>query len=128
MLIVQNTVSFCGCGGRVSESLATKTPNKEWLDNEHGAAGTYHQLGRIAQVQRDFAAAEQCRTALSQMEEHGWTKLVAAIRKILSGERNKESLCQELDAEDSMIVETILQALEDPSILETLLPDDESSE
>jgi tetratricopeptide (TPR) repeat protein len=32
---------------------------KERQGNEHGAASTYHQLGMIAQAQRDFSQAEQ---------------------------------------------------------------------
>lgn len=62
------------------------------------------------------------------MEEHGWTNLVGAIRKILSGERNEESLTKDLDLKDALIVATILQALEAPSILQTLLPEDNDSE
>ena len=61
-------------------------------------------------------------TALSGMEEHGWTQLVAAIRKVLSGERDADVLCEPLDSEDSMIIETLLRALEDPSSLAALLP------
>ena len=84
-------------------------------------------LGTCQAVQEP-EKADEFSTALSQMEGSGWTNLVAAIRKILSGERNEESLCMDLDFEDSMIVETILQALEDPSILEALLPKDGASE
>lgn len=37
---------------------ATKPPrHKEAQGNERGAAGTYHQLGRIAEEQHDFAGA-----------------------------------------------------------------------
>lgn len=43
------------------------------------------------------------------MERRGWTRLVAAIRRILAGERDPDALCAELDPEDSMIVEAILQ-------------------
>jgi hypothetical protein len=39
---------------------------KEKQGNEHGAASTYHQLGRIAQEQRDFGAAEQWYKTVSQ--------------------------------------------------------------
>ncbi len=33
-------------------------PIKERLGDEHGAAGTYHQLGMVAEERRDFEAAE----------------------------------------------------------------------
>ncbi len=35
----------------------------------------------------------------------------ADIRKIIAGERDADSLCEHLDLEDSMIVETILRSL-----------------
>ena len=45
---------------------------KEKLGNEHGAAGTYHHLGRLAQEQRDFAQAEHWyRKALAIKEKLG---------------------------------------------------------
>ena len=60
-----------------------------------------------------------------QLEQNGWTALVAAIRRVLVGERNEEELCDGLDLEDSMIVIAILRALEDPSTLDDLLGDSE---
>jgi len=60
--------------------------------------------------------------ALPQFEQHGWTKLVAAIRRILAGERKADALCADLDSQDSMIIETILQGLADPSSLADLMP------
>lgn len=76
--------------------------------------GTLKALGDPDWVQA-FSAA------LSEMEKHGWTNLVAAIRKLLAGERNADALCGPLDFEDAMIVETIVQALADPSTLNSLL-------
>lgn len=60
------------------------------------------------------------------MEQHGWTKLVAALRRILAGERDADALCEALDLEDSMIIETILAGLSDPSSLSDLLPTESS--
>ncbi len=98
-------------------------------------AGTAHEMKRhlpvilgALQAVRQPDKADEFDAALSRMEEHGWSDLVGAIRKILSGERNEESLCKDLDLEDSMIVATILQALEDPSILTGLLPETDNSE
>lgn len=59
---------------------------------------------------------------LDGSEQHGWAKLVAAIRSVVSGDRDADALCAALDAEDSMIIETIVAALADPSTLEGLLP------
>lgn len=69
--------------------------------------------------------ADDFRAALSKMEEHGWTNLVAAIHQVLDGERNAQTLCEPLDIEDSMIIETTLAAIEDPSTLAGLLPTDD---
>jgi hypothetical protein len=62
------------------------------------------------------------------MEKHGWTNLVAAIRRILTGERNEQTLCAPLDLEDSMIIETILRAIADPTTLSALLPAEGAAE
>ena len=50
---------------------------------------------------------------------NGWTDLVAAIRRILGGDRNV-SMLQGLDEEDSTIVEAILRGLQDPNTLPDL--------
>jgi hypothetical protein len=50
-----------------------------------------------------------------------------SIERILAGERDAESLCQNLSIFAPMI-ETVLAALEDPSMLDNLLPEDESPE
>jgi hypothetical protein len=48
------------------------SPISSWRGNAHGAASTYHQLGRIAEERRDFAAAEQWyRQAPAIEEQHG---------------------------------------------------------
>jgi hypothetical protein len=63
------------------------------------------------------------------MEQRGWTNLVAAVRQILAGERNEQVLFAPLDLEDSMIIDTILRAIADPTTLSALMPteDDGSS-
>jgi len=61
---------------------------------------------------------------LPDLEQHGWTSLVAAIRRLLAGERDADVLCEGLGLEDSMIIETILHALADPSTLNDILPDE----
>jgi len=98
-------------------------------------AGTAHEMKRHLpvilgtwQAVRQPDKADEFYAFLSQMENHGLANLVGAIRKILSGERNEESLCKDLNLEASMIIATILQALEDPSILQTLRPEGNDSE
>ena len=56
---------------------------------------------------------------LGQAEANNWTRLVAAIRSILAGQRD-ESVLQELDDEDRTIVESILKGLQDPASLPPL--------
>jgi len=56
---------------------------------------------------------------LKQAEQNDWLQLVAAIRKILAGSRN-ESLLNGLDAEDQVIVRSILRGLQNPETLPDL--------
>lgn len=56
--------------------------------------------------------------ALELSEQNGWEDLVRAIRQILNGSRDI-NLLKGLDDEDSIIVESILKGLQDP----TSLPD-----
>ena len=103
-------------------------------DAKRAFAGTAHEmrrhlpviLGTCLAIQNPEKAAE-FDSVLSAMEEHGWTNLVGAIRRILAGERNRDALCDKLDLEDAMIVETILEALENPAILQDMLPADEGA-
>ncbi len=63
----------------------------------------------------------QMEQALKLSEQNGWDKLVAAIRKIIDGNRD-ESLLRGLDEEDAIIASSILQGLQDPNTLPN--PDD----
>lgn len=69
----------------------------------------------------DASVAKQLDEALTRMTEHGWTALVTALRRVLAGERDADLLCEPLDAEDSLIVDTLLAALADPESLRPLL-------
>ncbi|MCC7360822.1 MAG: tetratricopeptide repeat protein, partial [Anaerolineales bacterium] len=66
-------------------------------------------------------------TVLTKREANGWTALVNAVRQLLAGERDADTLCDPLDLEDAMIVETILAALADPAVLDALLPQEKDS-
>jgi len=92
-------------------------------------AGTSHEMKKhlpiilgTVQAVRDAGTEDAFRTALAQMEQRGWTNLVAAVRKILAGERSEQVLFAPLDLEDSMIIETILRAIADPTTLSALMP------
>lgn len=53
---------------------------------------------------------------LAAAASHGWGSLVAAIRRILQGERDTR-LLPGLDEEDRVIVESILRGLQNPATL-----------
>ncbi len=53
---------------------------------------------------------------LKASEENGWGNLVAAIRKVLKGQRDS-SILKGLDEEDQVIVDSILRGIQDPSTL-----------
>jgi len=53
---------------------------------------------------------------LRQAEENDWRKLVEVIRRIISGNHNR-SLLHDLDEEESIIIESILNGIEDPHTL-----------
>jgi hypothetical protein len=54
---------------------------------------------------------------LKVSEENGWVDLVAAIRRILNGERELAGLVVGLDEEDSTIIEAILRGIQNPETL-----------
>lgn len=56
---------------------------------------------------------------LKQAEQNGWLQLVAAIRKILAGNRDA-SVFNSLDEEDAVIVQAILRGLQNPDTLPDL--------
>ena len=57
--------------------------------------------------------------ALQRSASNGWTELVAAIRKVIAGERST-ALLHALDEEDRAIVEAIMRGVQDPSTLPDL--------
>lgn len=102
-------------------------------DAKRNFAGTRHELRRRAPliVATVGACAGQAE-ARALVAEHqaamrkggaSWANLADVLDHVLAGERDSEVLCEGLHFEDSMIIETILQALSDPSTLADLLPD-----
>jgi hypothetical protein len=57
--------------------------------------------------------------ALRVAQANGWEALVERLRRILAGERDA-ALCLGLDAEDGIVVESILEGLQDPTRLPAL--------
>jgi tetratricopeptide (TPR) repeat protein len=81
-------------------------------------AGTQYELQQheplitaVVTAVADQSAAEQLETLLTNRNENGWGQLVAAIRRILAGERSIEALWDDLDADDSMIIQAIIDRL-----------------
>jgi tetratricopeptide (TPR) repeat protein len=58
--------------------------------------------------------------AIAKMVEHGWTKLVEALRRILDGERDEDALCETLDFEDSVLAAAVLRGIADPESLKEI--------
>jgi tetratricopeptide (TPR) repeat protein len=68
-----NTRNFAAAS-RLFERLAAHSVSR---GNLKGEAAAYHQLGMIAQEQRDFAAAEQYRKSLAIKEKQGYEHVAA---------------------------------------------------
>ncbi|MBW4484117.1 MAG: CHAT domain-containing protein [Tildeniella torsiva UHER 1998/13D] len=124
-----------GLLGAIADKQGQADPARAYRQQARQAkaafAGTQYELQRhgqligavsMAALQPDLQA--QLEPILHQQESHGWTDLVAAIRRILNGERDEDSLVEPLDTEDSMIVSAILQGIADPTTLQALLSDD----
>ena len=75
-----------------------------------------HLIIGVVKATQNPALLPQIEEALKVTEQNGWTDLVAAIRRILAGQRDA-SILKTLDEEDSAIVEAILKGLQDPSTL-----------
>lgn len=87
-------------------------------------AGTAYEVRRFAPLITIVVSAllgnDDVRTSvnelLQQLKEHN-AELALPIERILVGERDVETLCQHAGLDASMIIETILAAIQDPSII-----------
>jgi tetratricopeptide (TPR) repeat protein len=90
-MIAEEQRNFAAAEQWYRKSLAIK----EKQGNEHGAASTYHQLGRITQEQHNFAAAEQWyKRSLTIREKQGDTHgaaLTNAQLGLLAGRMDQRS-------------------------------------
>jgi tetratricopeptide (TPR) repeat protein len=62
---------------------------------------------------------------LAQRAANGWGNLVTALRAILDGQRNEDTLYEPLDREDTLIVHTILHFLANPEAARAFLSDEQ---
>ncbi len=102
-------------------------------DAKRAFAGTAQELRRFAPVITAIAGAvagqAEARTAVDQLlakytaADGENAAFAAAVQRILDGERDVEALCAGL-GQSAPVIETILEALADPSRLAELLPDD----
>ena len=100
----------------------SETPElKEQILQSH--AGLIHRVVMNANNPGTVPDMEQ---VLQQAEANDWKQLVAAIREIMSGNR-EESILNTLDGEDRVIIESILKGLQDPNTLPSLETDIDSS-
>ena len=90
-------------------------------------AGTQHELQphlplirAVVETVGDQEKETELEQVLLQLEQNGWNNLVAAIRRVIGGERAADALFEGLDSQDSTILETILRALDDPTVLTEL--------
>ena len=99
----------------------TQTDLQEQILQTH--AGLIHRVVMHCNHPGSVPDLEQ---VLQMAAENDWTTLVAAIRDIMSGNRD-ESMLLQLDDEDRVIVASILRGLQDPSTLPDLETDIDSS-
>ena len=85
-------------------------------------AGLIH---RVVMHCNNPGSAPDLEQLLQQAEANEWTRLVTAVRDIMSGNRD-ESLLLGLDDEDRVIVESILRGIQDPGTLPDLEADFDS--
>ncbi len=70
----------------------------------------------VVNALHDSSIMPHLEQVLKISEENGWTNLVAAIRKIIKGNRDT-SILNGLDEEDSIIIDAILRGIQNPDSL-----------
>jgi len=91
--------------------------NKEEVLRDHSTL-----IHRVVMQCNEPGSVTDLEQILQLAEENDWHKLVATIRNIMSGNRER-ALLHELDEEESIIIESILNGLEDPGTLPTVAAD-----
>ncbi len=82
-------------------------------------------VATVAACARHKEARELVAKQQAAMRQGGedWANLAAALDRLLAGERDADTLCEDLGPDQAMIIEAILQGIADPSSLQDLLPD-----
>ena len=91
--------------------MATIPEQEEQIRLSH--AVLIHQVVHACQNE---TAKQQLKPMLDMATQQSWHELVAAINKIVSGQRD-ESILNGLDDEDTIIVKSILMGLQNPATL-----------
>lgn len=77
-------------------------------------------IERVVHAVADPQRHAELEPELEIWRQNGWSKLVAAIRRLLAGERDEDALCEGLSLEASMIILAILHGIADPESLRGL--------
>ncbi len=95
-------------------------------------AGTAHEMKQYAELiaavvavcagQDDFRDLVAAYVGAMRQGGGEWLACADAIENILAGERDEQRLCENAGLTASMIIETILRAIADPTTLSALLP------
>ncbi len=91
--------------------------NKEEILQDHSTL-----IHRVVMHCNEPGSVADLEQILQLAEGNDWQKLVASIRNIMSGNRER-ALLHDLDEEESIIIESILNGLEDPGTLPTVTAD-----
>lgn len=70
----------------------------------------------MVQAAHNPALRPELNSILDQAEKQGWTSLVPRLRRVLEGERST-ALLQGLDEEDTVILRSVLEGIQDPRSL-----------
>ena len=101
---------------RLARQTYSAWPGAQQVRQQHGALITA-VVATVAQPAQRAALD----AVLAQIEQRGGGQLVAAIRRLLDGERHDDSLHAQLNYRESLILDTILSGLADPQGLAALL-------
>src|SRR6266567_3168377 len=95
---------------RERETFAAFAGNRYHIDQQHGKL-----IAAIAAAaQGDAQAREVVEAALPQLEEDGW-KIATATRRIWSGERDWDTLVEDLDRQDALLILRVLETIAQPA-------------
>lgn len=108
---------------RLARQTYRAWPGAKQVRQQHGALIT----AVVATVAQPAQRAD-LDAVLIQWEQGGWGQFVAAIRRLLDGERHDDSLHAQLHYIESLVLDTILSGLADPPGLAALLGEADTAE